>query len=85
MSLNIKNPRVHELARRAAQRTGRTQTSVIEEALSRYLAELDAPTDGEKAREAVTAILADVDRRLADADRVALSTDDLYDDHGLPA
>ncbi|MGH3425128.1 MAG: type II toxin-antitoxin system VapB family antitoxin, partial [Nocardioidaceae bacterium] len=37
MSLNIKNERVHDLAREAAQRTGRTQTSVIEEALAQLL------------------------------------------------
>ena len=33
MSLNIKNERVHELAREAARRTGMNQTSVIEAAL----------------------------------------------------
>ena len=32
----------------------------------------------------VHAILADVDHRLTDEDRAALSTDDLYDDAGLP-
>ncbi|MCE7482697.1 MULTISPECIES: type II toxin-antitoxin system VapB family antitoxin [Microbacterium] len=33
MSLNIKNERVHELAREAARVTGTTQTSAIEAAL----------------------------------------------------
>lgn len=41
MSLNIKNPRVHALAREAARRTGQNQTSVIETALQRLLDELD--------------------------------------------
>ena len=33
MSLNIKNEHVHELAREAARRTGRTQTGAIQLAL----------------------------------------------------
>jgi len=39
MSLNIKNPRVHELAREAARVTGLSQTSAIEEALRLLLRE----------------------------------------------
>lgn len=39
MSLNIKNQRVHALAREAARVTGQTQTGVIEEALELLLAE----------------------------------------------
>ena len=38
MGLNIKNEYVHELARRAATATGKTQTGAIEEALERLLA-----------------------------------------------
>lgn len=38
MGLNIKNERVHALAREAARVTGKTQTSAIEEALERLLA-----------------------------------------------
>lgn len=41
MGLNIKNERVHELARRAAKCTGRTQTGAIELALERLLAEYE--------------------------------------------
>ncbi len=37
MSLNIKNERVHALARQAAQATGRTQTGAIELALEELL------------------------------------------------
>lgn len=37
MGLNIKNPRVHALARRAAEATGRTQTGAIELALEELL------------------------------------------------
>ena len=44
MSLNIKNPRVHQLAREAAQRTGLTQTGAIELALERLLTEVAQET-----------------------------------------
>jgi len=41
MGLNIKNERVHDLARRAARVTGLSQTSVIEEALVDLLQKYD--------------------------------------------
>ena len=85
MSLNIKNPRVHELAREAARRFGMSQTSVIEEALVRLLA-TRAETDDDARRARVAGILADVDRRITDDRRaVLLRHEDLYDDAGLPA
>ena len=84
MSITIKNSRVHELARRAAALTGETQTSVIERALTKLLEELEAESGAEFRRRRVERILADIDRRLTDADRQALSRDDLYDDAGLP-
>lgn len=84
MSLNIKNERVHRLAREAARRTGTTQTSVIEQALQRLLDELDDARPAQRSAE-VTRILADVDRRLSDDDRSRMTSDDLYDEHGLPA
>ena len=37
MSMNIKNERVHALARQAAQLTGRSQTSAVELALEELL------------------------------------------------
>lgn len=42
MGLNIKNERVHALAREAARLTGQSQTSAIEEALTRLLADYGA-------------------------------------------
>lgn len=45
MSLNIKNERVHELAREAAQVLGTTQTSAIEEGLRLLLREHGADPD----------------------------------------
>jgi antitoxin VapB len=87
MGLNIKNERVHELARQAARRTGTTQTSAIEAALVTYLASLDAPTQSEETQERLTSLLRRIDARLTDADRAAIRRDleNLYDDRGLPA
>ncbi|WGX97128.1 type II toxin-antitoxin system VapB family antitoxin [Nocardioides sp. L-11A] len=90
MSLNIKNERVHALAREAARITGKTQTSVIEEALERFLAEVGAdPVEAERRRkiDAVHRIQLRVAAlpRLTGPDRI-LSDDDLYDpETGLPA
>ena len=53
MSLNIKNPRVHALAREAAKRTGQNQTSVIETALQRLLDELDREAAQESHRQLI--------------------------------
>ena len=85
MSLNIKKQRVHELAREAATRTGLSQTSVIEVALEHYLAALQAPADDSERRHRVDAILRDIDARMTPELRAGLTTDDLYDEDGLPA
>lgn len=76
MSLNIKNEQVHRLAREAARRTGRTQTGAIELALEQLLASL---ADEESSLdELIAGLQADV------AVHGPLSTDDLYDEAGLP-
>ena len=41
MSLNIKNEETHRLVRRLAELTGQSQTSAVEEAVRRRLAELE--------------------------------------------
>jgi antitoxin VapB len=84
MGLNIKNERVHRLAREAAATSGYSQTRAIEEALKRYLAELGAVPRRASSQAAVEHILADLDRRLTDEARAALTCEDLYDDAGLP-
>jgi antitoxin VapB len=84
MGLNIKNERVHQLAREAASRTGLSQTSVIETALLQYLRSLDDDKDAKRRR--VDEILAMFDAHLTDEDRAAMGRDldDLYDEAGLP-
>lgn len=81
--MNIKNPRVHALAREASARTGLTQTSVIEQALERLLADLKADTSGQRGR--VERVLAQIDARMTPHARAAILADDLYGDDGLPA
>lgn len=88
MALNIKNERVHTLARQAADRTGLSQTSVIEQALERLLADLGEDRDGCDARGQAV-------RRLVDEFRAGLTAQQrqniqedlrtLYDQDGLPA
>ncbi|WP_159622784.1 type II toxin-antitoxin system VapB family antitoxin [Ruania rhizosphaerae] len=82
MSLNIKNERVHELAREAARRAGTSQTSAIEAALEQYLRSFDATTAAARSAD-LDFLLHDVRTRLHAAG-ASLSTDDLYDDQGLP-
>ncbi len=76
MSLNIKNPRVHELAREVARRTGLTQTGAVEAALERMLSDL---AEGSSSiDDLITDIQTDV------AAHGPVSVDALYDESGLP-
>ncbi|WP_433658914.1 type II toxin-antitoxin system VapB family antitoxin [Nocardia sp. CA-128927] len=85
--MNIKNEKVHALVREAAERTGMSQTSVVEEALKRMLKELDAErAAAQQTRKArLWEIVADMDARMTPETRALLTTDDLYDDQGMPA
>jgi antitoxin VapB len=85
VSLNIKNERVHELARQAAKLTGKSQTSVIEEALRRYLADVTRNDLEDERDRRLKEILAAFDD--ARARGVTFPDHDfLYDpDTGLPA
>lgn len=85
MGLNIKNEHVHELARRAARYTGRTQTGAIELALEKLLAEHHDAAASRQQR--VSAILDAIDEHLAELppmDFTHVMTDLLYDEDGLP-
>lgn len=84
MSLNIKNQRVHDLAREAARRSGETQTSVIEKALEQYLADLDVVQTQKQVR--LDEILADIHSRVRATEHLHVTIEDLYDpETGLPA
>lgn len=88
MGLNIKNERVHDLAREAARVTGKTQTGAIEEALERLLTAYGAdPGEADRRRRL------DVIHRIAvawepapDGGDHVVEVEDLYDaTTGLPA
>ena len=82
MGLNIKNDRVHELARILSQATGKTLTAVIQEALEDKLTRL------EQERE-MPGKVAWLEARLKELGPPppGLTSDhsDLYDEYGLPA
>jgi antitoxin VapB len=81
VSLNIKNERVHALAREVATRTGHSQTSAVEIALERYLADLTREARYDDA----DAIVADMQRRWRESQAPPFDTEDLYDPGtGLP-
>lgn len=88
MGLNIKNERVHELAREAARVTGKSQTGAIEEALVGLLRAYDAdPTEArikrrlDLARNIALAYAADP----GEPHRSIRRIEDLYDEtSGLP-
>ena len=86
MGLNIKNERVHELAREAARRTGRTQTGAIQLALEKLLAESEPAHRAEDKRRRIDLVLHDVDLAVTDEIRAAVrgGLAELYDDRGLP-
>lgn len=86
MSLNIKSERVHDLVREAARRTGASQVSVVEAAVTDYLARLEAPDEVERRRTAAREILAEIDALLSDEDReeIRRAAEELYDEDGLP-
>lgn len=86
MGLNIKNETTHELVRRLAALTGQSQTSAVEDAVRRRLAELEESREAEieRKRAAIAAVIA----RARLVPRTGRSTeeimDELYDDAGLP-
>ena len=88
MSLNIKNERVHELAREAARVTGKTQTGAIEEALVKLIEEYGVDPDRRvrmRKLARIGRVLAEIDAVPADPDQEIMTIEDLYDpETGLP-
>ncbi|BBH18117.1 hypothetical protein Back2_24040 [Nocardioides baekrokdamisoli] len=86
MSLNIKNQRVHDLARRAAVLEGTTQTGAIEVALERLIADHDAREAISTRRERAERLLAWLDTNITDEDRAAIDRTmaEMYDEDGMP-
>lgn len=88
MGLNIKNSRVHELAKEAARITGKSQTGAIEEALERLLRAYGADPEEARVAERIDAVHGLVVAYAADRGnegREITTVEDLYDDTtGLP-
>jgi antitoxin VapB len=88
MGLNIKNQHVHDLARAAAEVTGKSQTGAIEEALERLLEAYGADPQAARAQrklDMVQEILVDYRRDPGRTTPEIRAIEDLYDDAtGLP-
>lgn len=86
MSLNIKNERVHALAREAARLTGQSQTSVIERALEELLEREKRESERDERNRRIEELLAEIDARTTDEDRARARQimEDMYDENGLP-
>lgn len=85
MSLNIKNPKAHELAERIARLTGETLTEAVTTALRERLERIEdvGAVDEERFRQLQT--LVNGSRRLWREPYLSIDHGELlYDEHGLP-
>lgn len=81
MSLNIKDPEAHRLARAIARETGETMTHVIKQALRDRLDQIER----RRARASIPELLAIADRAAAHVVPPYLPHGELlYDEDGLP-
>lgn len=76
--MNIKDPRVHELAHQLAQIRGTSATKAVRSALEEALGREELGRDGR------SAALNRLQERAAETKDQWLSDDDLYDESGLP-
>ena len=84
MTLSIRDPETDQMAREAAQRTGKSITMVVKEALADSLARAPASTAEEKMR-AMNQYLAELDALpILDPRSAKEIMDDFYDEDGLP-
>jgi antitoxin VapB len=82
-ALNIKDPEVHALAKTLAERTGKSMTQVVKEALRERL-DREPPTEQEQAR--VVARVLEIAHRIASRPVLDPRTPDEilgYDEYGL--
>jgi antitoxin VapB len=81
MSLNIKDPEAHRLARQIARATGETMTRAVTEALRERVARLEKRS----AQASVEELLAIANRAASYVKRPYVDhAEFLYDEHGLP-
>jgi antitoxin VapB len=86
MSLNIKNETTHELVRQLAALTGQSQTSAVEDAVRRRLAELQQTKEAEveRKRAAIEAVVARARLLPTTGKTTEEIMDEMYDEWGLP-
>ena len=82
MGMNIKNEKVHRLAKQLARETGETMTAVIEQALEEKLVRVARDLEKAARLRRINEILA---RLPPVPPGVTSDHSDLYDDDGLPA
>jgi len=81
MSLNIKDPEVHQLAQAIARATGESMTQIVKEALRERHARIERRTG----KASVDELLVIADRAAAQLKRPYLDHGELfYDENGLP-
>ncbi len=86
MSLNIKNETTHELVRQLAALTGQSQTSAVEDAVRRRLAELESEKASleERRRSRIDELIAEAHRLPLNGPTTEEILADMYDEMGLP-
>ena len=85
MSLNIKNPKAHELAERVARLTGETLTEAVTNALRERLERIENPAAVDEERFRALKAMVKGSRSLWIEPNLSIEHGDLlYDDLGLP-
>jgi antitoxin VapB len=85
MSLNIKNPEAHELAKELAELTGESMTDAVVVALRERLRRVRNSDEHVHARkEAILAMGREIASRMSEETRTMDINEYLYDERGLP-
>ncbi|MDQ0727018.1 antitoxin VapB [Microbacterium sp. W4I20] len=86
MSLNIKNETTHALVRQLAELTGQSQTSAVEDAVRRRIAELEGAKEAEveRKRAAIRAVVEEARKLPVIGPSYEEIMDEMYDEAGLP-
>jgi len=84
MSLNIKNEETHRLVRRLAELTGQSQTSAVEDAVRRRLAELTREDEIARSFANIMEISRQSSAAMSDEEKAVSLEELLYDDQGMP-
>jgi antitoxin VapB len=84
MSLNIKNEETHRLVRRLAELTGQSQTSAVEDAVRRRLAELTREDEIARSFANIMEISRQSSAAMTEDEKAVTLEELLYDDQGMP-